>query len=175
MSTDIQPASSNLPQQKQGMPDWGAEYLKALQKAEGALVKAARMIGINYPTTYKGRLRYPDLDKAVIEIKAEWDSKHLAMLEEVSLTQALKPGCFPERAFRMKAHDDRYKDKHISGPGSINIILGFSIGGNGRPKTLEISPAGREITDAEVEEESPKPKKGRRASIDVLTEDELDV
>ena len=142
--------------------------------------RAAKLIGKDYSTVYKATLNYPELARAVAAIKAEKDSQNLSKLEERAYARAFKehkqdPKSASLIMFLLKSLDDKYKDKFVPGPGNINIILGFSIGGNGRPKTLEISPAGREITDAEVEEESPKPKKGRRASIDVLTEDELDV
>ncbi len=107
MTKEIQPVSPNLPRPKKGMPEWATDYLEALNKTEGVLTKAAELIGKDYSTTYKARLNFPDFAKAVDEIKAEWDSKHLALLDEVSLTQAMKPGCVTARIFRMKAYDPK--------------------------------------------------------------------
>ena len=72
--------SETLPAKK-GMPDWGPEYLIALDKAEGHLAKAAKMIGKSYSTTYKARMAESGLFfNAVAKITAEWDSRHLAEL-----------------------------------------------------------------------------------------------
>lgn len=170
MSHEIQPASSNLPQQKKVMPNWGLDYLAALNRAEGGLTIAAELIGKDYSTTFKARRNYPELGKAVDEIKREWDSHNLAELEEISLEQAKKPGNVIERIFRMKAYDPgKYREKAIAGPGNINIVFGFHIG-DGKDKVL----ADAKITDADVEE-GEGPKTTGNGKMSILSDDEVEI
>ena len=134
-------------QTEKGMPEWGPEYLIALDKAEGYLAKAAKMIGKSYSTTYKARLASNDFFNAVEKMKAEWDSRHLAELEEISMTQAKKPGNVTERIFNMKSlAPHKYRDKHIETKvGKITIVYGFQIGLGDGPDRVTISPTGEQI------------------------------
>jgi len=63
-------------------------------------------------------------------MKAEWDSRHLAELEEISMTQAKKPGNITERIFNMKAlAPHKYRDKHSETKvGKITVRYGFTVG-----------------------------------------------
>ncbi len=118
MTKEIQPSNPNLPQPKKGMPEWGPDYLEALKKAKGVLHVAAKLVSLTYSAVYKARRVYPELDKAVDEIKAEQDSLDLAMLEDVSINQAMKPGCSVERFFQLKAlNPAKYREKTFQGPG----------------------------------------------------------
>ena len=133
---------------EKGMPVWATEYLIALDKAEGYLAKAAKMIGKSYSTTYKARLANADFFNVVEKMKAEWDSRHLAELEEISMTQAKKPGNVTERIFNMKAlNPAKYRDKtmHSNTGGKITIVYGFEIGGGGGPERVTVSPTGEQI------------------------------
>ena len=169
MSHEIQPASSNLPQQKKVMPNWGLDYLAALNRAEGGLTLAAELIGKDYSTTFKGRLNYPELGEAVDELKREWDSHNLEILESISIQQAMKPGNMTERFFNMKALDSKYRDHAIPTPPTINIVVGFTIGKD----TPSFAGPVTEIP-AQVVGTKKLSKRGRKAS-DVLTDEDLDV
>ena len=111
------------------MPEWAPDYLEALNQAKGVLTKAAELIGKDYSTTYKAGLNYPYFAKAVDVLKAEWDSRHLAELEDISMQQAKKPGNVTERLFTMKAlAPEKYRDlRTVPGPGNIKIVLGYQI------------------------------------------------
>ena len=167
MTKEIQPVSPSLPQPKKGMPEWGPDYLEALKKAKGVLYVAAKLVSLTYSAVYKARRVYPELDKAIDEIKAEQDSLALAKLEDISLTQAMKTGCVTERIFRMKAYDHKYREKTIQGPGNINIVMGYQI----PPTPGRNFPVGAKIIDAEVEEGAVT----RLGVSDILTEDDLDI
>lgn len=121
--------SETLPA-KNGMPEWGPEYLIALDKAEGHLLKASKMIGKSYSTTYKARMAESGLFfNAVAKITDQWDSRHLAELEEVSMTQAKKPGNITERLFNMKAlNPGKYREKATPMSPVINITVGYQMG-----------------------------------------------
>ena len=130
MTGVIQPISQNIPTPKKGMPEWGPEYLIALDKAEGHLAKASKMIGKTYAVTYKARMAESGLFfNAVAKITDQWDSRHLAELEEVSMTQAKKPGNITERLFNMKAlNPGKYREKATPISPVINITVGYQMG-----------------------------------------------
>ncbi len=168
MTKEIQPVSPTLPQPKKGMPEWESDYLEALKKAKGVLHVAAKLVSLTYSSVYKARRVYPDLDKAVAEIKAEQDSLALAKLEDISLPQAMKPGCVTERIFRMKAYDHKYREKTFQGPGNITIILGHPI-----PRHDEVQ-AGAKIIDADVEEGEGHKTTGN-GKMSILSDDEVEI
>lgn len=175
MNDQIQPISPNIPQPKKGMPRWAPDYLKALEQTQGALTAAAKLVSLTYSAVYKARRAYPDFDKAVAEIKAEWDSKHLDELEEISIIQAKKPGCMTERFFNMKAlNPSRYRDTRQlalqSGP--INIILGFT------PPRHRAGTEMDEFKEIEVDAEVQIPSRasrGRHSGVDILDDVDLDI
>lgn len=45
---EIQPATTDLPQPKKGMPKWAPDYLDALNQREGFKNKAGELIGQDY-------------------------------------------------------------------------------------------------------------------------------
>ncbi|MFC1542927.1 hypothetical protein ACFL4K_00110 [Candidatus Neomarinimicrobiota bacterium] len=171
MTKQIQSISPNIPQPTKGMPKWAKKYLNALERTEGALVRASELSGLSYSTTYKARIAYPDFGQAVSEIKREWDSRHLAMLEDVSLAQALKPGCTTERIFRMKAFDHKYRDKQPAVQvAPISILVNFT------PPKHRGTDESKEITaDAEIQEIPSRTSRRRHSGANILREDDVDL
>ncbi len=169
MTKEIQPDSPSLPQPKKGMLEWAPDYLEALKKAKGVLYAAAKLVNLSYSAVYKSRLAYPDFDKAVAEINAGQDSFDLAMLEEISLTQAMKPGNVTERIFRMKTYDPKYRDlRTVPGLGNIKITLGYHIPATPRTNI----PVDTKIIDADVEE---GPKTTGDGKMSILSDDEVEI
>ena len=112
------------------MPAWGGDYLEALDNAQGSHPVAIKVDDKSYHQIYRERRNCEQFALAVEEIRARWDSYHLALLEDVSLREALKPKNFHERQFRMKKFDPRYRDRG-SQPniGGLTIIFGFTMTG----------------------------------------------
>ena len=134
---------------------------------------AAKLVSLTYSAVYKARRVYPELDKAIDEIKAEQDSPAHAKLEDISLTQAVKPGNVTERIFRMKAYDPKYRDlRIIPGPSNISIIFGLRIPESpGRNIPLNVK-----VTDAGVEEgEGPKTIGKGNGKMSILSDDEVEI
>ncbi len=155
----------SLPQERMAvpMPEWGPAYLAALDEAQGSYVGAAKLMGKSYDQVYYARQKCEILAREVEQIKAKWDSHHLALLEDVSLAQAMKPGCFPERAFRMKRFDPSYRDRQQGlQVGGINIVFGFTMSGRDEQK-MEIP--------AKV---LPTNGRNRQADSDILSDEDLD-
>lgn len=178
MSSDLQPASSDIYQPKKRMPNWGPEYLEALHKCAGAKIKAAKLIGLSYSAVYKATLSYPELGDAIDKARAEWDSKNLAALEEVSMRQAMKPGGTIERIFNLKSlNPSNYRDHAQPTTPTINIVMGFTIP-DGRssignePNDYEL-PATARVIDAE--DVKPTRSIRRRPSDDILGDDDVDI
>ncbi len=118
------------------MPDWGAAYLNALDQNEGFHGKSVEVLGLSWNQVYYARTKCDEFSKAVEEVRDRWRSNHLDKLENISMTQAMKPGCVTERLFRMKQLDPTYRDKQGgTGPGGIRIILGFDMDAGGRKRT----------------------------------------
>ena len=154
------------------MPKWAPAYLKALPKVEGVLTAAAKLVNLTYSAVYKARRAYPDFDKVVTEIKAEWDSKHLDELEEISIVQAKKPGCMTERFFNMKAlNPSKYREKQQAlQVAPVNILIGFT-----PPKHIGMDKSKEIKADAEVQEIPSRASRGRNSGADILSEDDIDL
>ena len=135
-----------------GMPLWGPDFIAAMVQAEGYKIKAAGLIGMSYKGVYDALIRYPELSQAVDRIRAYYDSQHLAELEDLSITQALKPGCTIERLFQLKAHDpQRYREK--SQPGMVNFQINFGFPTPSGSAGGEVAPAHSSlVTDADMGE-----------------------
>lgn len=132
-------AIQSLPQERMAvpMPDWGGDYLEALDKAQGSHSKAARILGKSYDQIYRARQKCERLAREIEEIKERWRSFHLAELEDVSMAQAMKPGCTTERIFRMKQLDPSYRDRQQGLQiGGITVNWGFTM--SGATKEMEI-------------------------------------
>jgi len=174
MDDQIQSISPNIPQPKKGMPKWASAYLEALEQTQGVLTAAAKLINLTYSAVYKARRAYPDFDNVVTEIKAEWDSKHLDELEEISIVQAKKPGCMTERFFNMKAlNPSKYRDTRQQGlqVGPVNILIGFT-----PPRHRGGMDESKEITaDAAVQEIPSRASRGRNSEANILSEDDVDL
>ena len=179
MTSALQTASSNLPQRKKGMPEWGPQYLEALEQAHGAKMKAAKLIGLSYSAVHKAGLSHPDLADAIRRARARWDDQHLAELEDISMTAAIKKGNVTERIFNLKQLDpSRYRDHAQPTPPTINIVMGFTI----PPDT---SSTDDELDDLELpdtarvidvgEEVKPTRSRRRRPPDNVLSREDLDV
>ena len=175
MTHDIQLAKSNLPQPKKRMPEWGSDYLAALYETKGELIRAAKIVGKDYSTTYKARLNYPDLAQKVDEIKRECDSHNLAALEEVSMIQAMKPGNMTERFFNMKALDSKYRDHAIPTPPTINIVVGFTIGKDTPSFAGPTQVNDRIPEDYEVLEETKSVVRHKHLADNVLLDEDIDI
>lgn len=111
----------------QNAPKWANMYLESLLEHGGFLVKAAEASGINYNQAYRAQIVFPDFKIQVEAIREYWRSHHLDQLESVSMTQALKPGCMPERAMQLKAHSDKYRDRGKDSNTTIIVRLGVDI------------------------------------------------
>jgi len=152
------------------MPKWASAYLETLQQTQGVLTAAAKIVNLSYSAIYKARRAYPDFDKVVTEIKAEWDSRNLDELEEISIAQAKKPGCTTERFFNMKAlAPDKYRERQQAVQvGPLSIILEFT------PPTVPGMDKSKEIkTDAQ--EIPSSTSRGRHSGVDILGEDDVDL
>lgn len=139
-----------------GLPPWGSDYLVAMVTAEGYKIKAAGLIGMSYKGVYDALVRYPELSRAVDEIRVYYDSQHLAQLEDLSIRQALKPGCTIERLFLLKAHDPaRYREKSQAQAINFQINFGFPTpdAGGAIEASYTTQPAARHgVTDADMGE-----------------------
>ena len=112
------------------MPDWGEEYLEALDNSQGSHPKAIKIHDKSYYQIYSARRKCERFAMAVEEIRSRWDSYHLLLLEDVSLKEALKPKNFHERQFRMKKYDPSYRDRGAQpNIGGLTIVFGFSMNG----------------------------------------------
>ena len=164
------------------LPIWGLEYLEALEKTGGAKKKAAELIGLSYSAVHKAGLSHPDLDDAIRRIRARWDDQHLAELEGLSMSQALKPGNITERIFNMKALDpSRYRDHAQPTTPTINIVMGFTIPNVPEGQVMEDEPDDLEsptyamLIDADVEESKPTRMMRRRPPDDILEDGDVDI
>jgi len=178
MTSAIQPASSNVPKPKRGMPKWGPQYLEALHRCSGVKTRAAVLIGLSYSAVYRAALSYTEFGDAVDKVKALWDDKNLAALEEVSMIQAMKPGNITERIFNLKAlNPNKYREKVVPGPGKLNIVFGFTIPGgpSDRARDDDRHEIAANATVIDAEEVRPTPARRRRPPDDILGDDDVDI
>ena len=158
---------------EKAMPDWAPEYLSAVDKARGTLTRAAKMIGKSYSTTYKARRKYPEFERAIENLKAEWDSRNLEDLEELLVERALKPGNVTERIFLTKAlAPHKYRDKHVEKKvGNITIVYGFRVGGARKQDGLDPAMSVQRNPDDEKQSQVHI----RHLVNDVLSDEEIDI
>ena len=136
---------------KKGLPEWGDEYLRAIEECEGNLVAATEMIGKSFTTTYKAKRDYPALAQAIQGIKARFEDYFLNALEHISLQRAMDPTGNPtERIFQLNALDSpKYRPK----PGgnqltSIHITYGVSVPGPPNFSQAQEVPASITVEDS---------------------------
>lgn len=131
-------STSRIPVRKKGLPEWGPAFLAILPEVNGNLVAAAEAVGRTLSLICKARNKYPDLARAIGEIKGVVDTDRLERLEAKSAKLADDDKNTTERIFQLNAlRPDRYRPR--SGgiqATAINITMGISI-----PKAPDFSQA----------------------------------
>ena len=114
---------------KKGLPGWGERFISVLADVEGNTVAAAELIERDFSVVYRAWQDYPDLAKAVAEIKGRADKQNLDILEALSVEQAKDPANKVERIFQLNAlNSPKYRPKgDASQVTAISITVGVSV------------------------------------------------